>query len=226
MSNEVKNNLDAMLLNEMELIQNAANRIPICLCIDASYSMGLNRRIQQINDGIKQFIQNIREDYIAADSVELCIISFGGSQARIEVPFKAAADIDYQNIRVSGNTPMGQAVEFAMHEIEKRVELYKRYGITCYKPWLILLSDGEATDDYLLSAAKLVEKQKERRIKVLCIKLGSEEESLSRFHINREVESLEDLALGDFFADWLSTSVATLSKQSPYAEYPEYNKHA
>ena len=139
--------LSKLILADQQLVKNAASRVPICLCVDASYSMLLEQRIQKVNEGIRTAIQSFRENDIVADAIDLCVISFGGESAKIEIPFQTAAQVEYHDIIASGQTPMGQAVALALKAIDERLEQYKDYGVTKFKPWLILISDGEATDD-------------------------------------------------------------------------------
>lgn len=214
---DVRDELEKMILEEKDLIENAANRVPICLCVDASYSMILDYRMKQANDGIRQFIVSIRNNFVAADATDLCVISFGGKEAKVEIPFQAASKIEYHDIAASGQTPLGGAVQFAMEAIDTRLEQYACYGIMHYKPWLILISDGEATDDITAAAAELLKRQRDGKMKVLCIGLGDEANSLAAFQINGEVTKIQKFELDNFFK-WLSTSVARISTQSPYED--------
>ena len=72
-------------LSSADLIQNSANRVPVCLCVDASYSMLQDHRIDHVNNGIRSFIQNSADDAYVCDSIDLCIITFSGRAAEREV---------------------------------------------------------------------------------------------------------------------------------------------
>lgn len=209
--------MEELLLEEQDLVRNAANRLPVCICVDASLSMLDDRRMAQANEGIRSFIEAIKGDYGAVDSVELCIISFGGAQARVEVPFSPTPKIHFADLRPSGQTPLGHAVAYALDQIRERQALYSEYGITVYRPWLILISDGEATDDISAAVAEVLRLQAEKRLKVLCIGLGNKANSLGKFHSNGEVVQLRDFQLTNFFS-WLSSSMSKLSVASPFEE--------
>lgn len=209
--------IEELLLSEQDLVRNAANRLPVCICVDASLSMMDECRMAQANEGIRGFIESIKEDYAAVDSVEMCVISFGGDCAKIEVPFSVTHGIVFQDIRAHGQTPMGHAVMYAIDQIRERQALYSDYGITTYKPWLILISDGEATDDITAASSELLRMQEEGKLKVLCIGLGDKANSLEKFHFHGEVTQLQDFQLTHFFS-WLSRSMSKLSMESPYED--------
>lgn len=206
--------LEQLRLASADLAQNPAPRLAVCICVDASYSMRKDSRIKQVNQGIRRFIQEIEADPYAVDSIELCIISFGADSARILHSFAPVTKIDFQDIIASGQTPMGQAVTFALDELQSRKNAYDNYGITTYKPWLILLSDGESSDDIRHAKKRALQLQQENLLKVLCIGLGSESNNLADFHPDGRVIQLKDFALDHFFA-WLSKSMSMQSKESP-----------
>jgi len=52
-------------------------------------------------------------------------------------------------------TPMGKAIQTGIGLLQERRELYKQLGIPYYRPWLILLTDGEPTDDVTRAAAAI-----------------------------------------------------------------------
>ena len=206
--------LEQMRLENEDLVSNAATRLPVCICVDASYSMRFDRRIHQANNGIRRFIKEIADDIYAVDSVELCIISFGGSEARVEQEFQPARKVAYQDIEASGKTPLGQAVGLALDKIEERQRIYEGHGITTYKPWLILISDGVATDTFQTAANRAILLQKKNQVKILCIGIGDEANDLANFKLGGEVIQLKDFALDNFFS-WLSKSMSRQSKESP-----------
>ena len=217
--------LEEMRLKNEDLVSNASTRLPVCICVDASYSMRFEQRMQQANAGIRRFIKEISENNYAADSVELCIISFGGNEARVEQDFQLASKIVFQDIQPSGKTPLGAAVMTALDKIESRQKLYEDHGITRYKPWLIIIGDGAASDDIRRAVSRILLLQSERSIKVLCIGLGEEDNNLAEFKLDGTVIQLENFALENFFS-WLSKSMDKQSKQTPSAdaEIPELSQ--
>src|SRR6185436_17713028 len=58
-------------------------------------------------------------------------------------------------LSADGDTPLGAAIEKAVELIGARKAAYKQHGISYYRPWVFLLTDGEPTDDWQ-RAAQLV----------------------------------------------------------------------
>ena len=200
---------EKLRLKHESFINNQSTRLPICMCIDSSMSMA--SRMGKINDGIKSFIDDIKKDIYAVDPVELCIITFGGTEAKILLDYSNVNDIVFSDIVTEGLTPLGAAAEFAYTNLKERLDFYNKNGIQHYKPWIIFISDGVSTDEYKSIARKIAKEEKENRIKVLCIGVGDKPNSLKEFTHNQKVSHLSDLKVNEFFS-WLSKSMSSKSQ--------------
>ena len=49
-------------------------------------------------------------------------------------------------LEADGVTPLKQALELAMLKVTERKHTYREHGISYYRPWIFLLTDGEPTD--------------------------------------------------------------------------------
>ena len=110
---------------------------------------------------------------------------------------------------------MGEAVELAIQQIRENRKKYEVYGISCFKPWLIIMSDGNSDDDVTNAVREVQKLLQKRRLKVRCIDMsgGSEANDLHRFSEHGEVETIDAMGLTDFF-DMLSRSAASLSTET------------
>lgn len=107
------------LLRKQDLESNPTPRVPICLCLDVSGSMGRivggttrstgkreyhdgkwwdiveggETALQEMVEGINIFYNNLLEDEVARYSAEVCIVTFGGSSAEVVIDF---ANLDRQ----------------------------------------------------------------------------------------------------------------------------------
>lgn len=167
---------DFGLLRKQDLVENPTARVPICLCLDTSGSMGFiidpentkstNRtivvdgetceiveggvsRIEKLQEGIQSFYDAIRNDKIAKYSAEIAIVTFDDT-AKCVLDF---ANIERQteipDLEPNGETAMGEGVNLALDLLEKRKKEYQDAGVDYYQPWLVLMSDGCPTGDTL-----------------------------------------------------------------------------
>ena len=143
-----------MLLRVQDLVENPTPRVPICLCLDTSGSMGAvegdcvptgetvfmdgrewnlvtggTSRIDELKKGVQLFYNAIRNDEMAVYSAEICIVSFD-SKARCIVDF---ANIERQenipDLIAQGDTAMGEGVNLALDLLERRKQEYKDKGV-------------------------------------------------------------------------------------------------
>jgi len=161
--------MDNHLLRLEDLVNNPSARVPVCLCLDTSGSMGRIvggdvtdtgrtefrdgqmwnivsggiSAIDELSEGVKTFYDTIRNDEIALYSAEICIITFGGDSPVLIEDF---ANLDRQpnlpKFVANGETPMGEAVNMALNCLEKRKQEYKEKGVDYFQPWLVLMTDG------------------------------------------------------------------------------------
>lgn len=126
------------------LLANRHRRTPCVLLLDTSWSMD-GEKIERLNAGFRAFRDDILRNPMAAQSVELCVISFG--PVRLRSDFATVREMPDVHFEAEGTTPMKEALEMAMLRITERKQTYNQHGISYYRPWIFLLTDGEPTDD-------------------------------------------------------------------------------
>ena len=124
------------------LVSNPSARVPVCLCLDVSGSMdGLP--IQELNEGVRQFYQAIKEDETALYAADICVITFGGTEP---VCLRDFSGLDQQpevpTLSAGGMTPMGEAINLGLDLLEHRKEQFRSVGVDYFQPWFVLMSDG------------------------------------------------------------------------------------
>jgi uncharacterized protein YegL len=141
-------------------IRNSQKRCPLVLVLDVSYSMEGNP-IQQLNDGLKVLKQELLKDDTAKNSVDMAIVTFGGA-VELAHDFATVEAFNPPTLVATDNTPMGEAIEYALQILEERQDQYKNYGFKCYKPWVWLITDGCPNDDspWQEAAQKLLKTKK------------------------------------------------------------------
>lgn len=206
-----------LIIQEDDLIDNPTTRVPVVLCLDISYSMS-GEKIQELNRGVKEFFNAVKNDEVAKYAVELCIVTFNSSAQKV-LDF---AGIERQmdklntiNLVASGNTAMGAAVNMALDLLEKRKQEYKDKGVEYWQPWLVLMTDGQPTDVITSAAQRAVDLINDKKLTIFPIGIGDSAnmEHLKKFSPKREPLRLKGLMITEFF-DWLGKSVKTTSQST------------
>ena len=116
--------------NEMNTldVSNPAPRCPVVLLLDTSSSMA-GAPINELNEGLKQFLRETAADEAASRSVELEVITFD-SYADVAMPFTAIGDVD-QNpdpLVAAGCTSMRAGIRLALRDLKAWHRMYRNSG--------------------------------------------------------------------------------------------------
>ena len=204
-----------MTNNTNDLIDNPTPRCACLLALDVSHSMSESNKIAALNEGARQFLQEVRDDEYASCAVELGIVTFGGV-VTAQVSLGPLEKAQWEDFSAIGGTPMGAAVNTAIEMLETRKREYKENGVSYYQPWLVLMTDGMPTDIYAEAARKLRRMAEEKKILVFGVGVGEANmKILAEFcPENRPPLKLDGLKFKEFFA-WLSASMAVVSQSTP-----------
>jgi uncharacterized protein YegL len=192
---------------------NPEPRAPCVLLLDSSYSM-TGEPIAQLNDGLRVFEEDIKQDSLASKRSEVAIFSFGGTVDLVQ-DFVIASAFSAPTLRASGNTPMGEAIERAIDLVDQRKSSYKSANLNYFRPWVFLVTDGAPTDPWEPVADRL-EKEEERGGLVF-FAVGVENadfELLSRISRKRPPVKLRETRFREMFL-WLSQSQKQVSGSRP-----------
>ena len=205
-------------IDDMELANNPNTRIPICIALNTSGSMD-GKKIDELNRGVNIFLKRIFEDEITRYSADIAILTFGGTVEKV-LDFGGGKGGYWWHFKLPkflarGGTPMGEAVLEALDMLEDRKKQYKKNAITYWQPWLVIMTDGAATDpDKVEIAAKKtcdLVKNKKLTLFSIIIEPGTPDE-LAKFCGN--LAPLDGVKFKEFFV-WLSQSVSVVSESSP-----------
>lgn len=202
-----------------DLIINPTTRVPVVLCLDVSSSMLIDNRIEQLNQGVQEFFNSVIEDRIARSAAEICIVTFGSEVKQlIDFNYAEKQKTKFESVRLEakGNTSMGAAVELSLDLLEKRKQKYTKYGVDYWQPWLVLMTDGQATDNIDNAVARCSDLVEQRKLFIFPVALGkgANIKQLKLFSPKRAPMRLDEQKMSEFFI-WLSQSVRTTSLSSP-----------
>lgn len=85
------------------------------------------------------------KDGLAKLRVEVAIITFGPTTVKQD--FVTVGQFEPPTLEVTGDTPMGTAINLALDKIELCKQAYKQNGISYYRPWVFLIADGIPNPD-------------------------------------------------------------------------------
>jgi len=193
-------------------IDPAMNPEPRCLVelvLDRSGSMN-GKPIEQLNAGLQAFKESLLQDQLASLRVEVAVISFDG-EARLEVDFSPPATFDPPVLQAGGGTSLGAAIITALDLLESRMAKYRAEGIAMYKPWLIVITDAESSDDTTEAAKRIKDLGQRRRLSFFGIGvLTADMEKLAQFSDVRPPVRLEGLQFRELF-QWVSCNLSTVA---------------
>lgn len=121
---------------------NTERRCPVVLLLDTSSSMSPFMSV--VNQGLTELRDDLRRDALASQRVELCVVTFG--PVELAQDFVTVDQWVPPKLVASGNTPLGEALMFAIEQIKARKSAYQEAGIPYYRPWIWLVTDGAPTD--------------------------------------------------------------------------------
>lgn len=202
---------DQIAFGTIEFADNPEPRCPCLLLLDVSGSMQ-GQPIAELNAGLTTFKDELAADALAMKRVEVGIVTFGPVQ--IALPFQGAAAFYPPPLAAQGDTPMGAAIKQGLDMVRQRKDEYKANGISYYRPWVFLITDGGPTDEWQSAAAAIREGEASKSFAFFAIGVqGANMDTLQKISV-REPLRLDGLRFRDLFS-WLSSSLRSVSQSTP-----------
>ncbi len=215
-------NLEQVPFGGAEFAENPEPRCPCLLLLDTSGSMS-GAPIQQLNNGLTTFKDAIAADALALKRVEVAVNTFGPVQVQTE--FRTVDTFDPPVLTASGGTPMGEAIERGLALLDQRKQDYKTNGISYYRPWIFLITDGAPTDAWKPASERVHKGETDKAFAFFAVGVeGANMEILTQIAV-REPLRLQGLRFQDLFV-WLSNSLSAVSRSSPGDQVPISNPAA
>jgi uncharacterized protein YegL len=216
--------------NLEDIIEFAENPEPRCACVlllDVSRSMD-GEPIAALNEGVETFRSELAKDPVASRRVEIAVITFD-SEVNIVQPFITANKFQSPQLTAQGFTCMGTAIHTALDLLEERKQLYKENGITYYRPWVLMMTDGEphGEADLIVQEAAQRIRTDEAAHKVSFYAVGVQNASMQRLSqiVVRQPLKLSGLDFQEMFV-WLSASMQRVSRSQVDEQLPLPPSHA
>ncbi len=190
--------------------ENPEPRCPCVLVLDTSGSME-GRPLTQLNAGYQTLLTELLEDALAAKRVELAVVTFG--PVKLVQDFETPDMIAASDLDVTGDTPMGEAIEFAIDLVKQRKDVYREAGIAYYRPWIFVITDGSPTESWKAAARAVKEGEASNAFSLFAVGVeGADMETLKQIAV-REPIRLKGLRFAELFR-WLSNSLKSVSRST------------
>jgi uncharacterized protein YegL len=201
--------------------ENPDPRVACVVLVDVSGSMQ-GQPIAALERGYAAFTHYLHTDTLASKRVEVAVVAFG-SVATVLVPMQEARMLEPANFQASGRTNMAAGIHLALDIIEERKAAYKMAGLQYYRPWILVLTDGEANPEgFDQAVARLNATEMARGVTVFAVGAGPyvNYHQLSRLSVQRSPAPLDGLKYEELF-EWLSASLSNVSNSTEFARNDE-----
>lgn len=186
-----------------------------CLCVlvlDVSGSMR-GKPIEELSKGLQDFYNEISGDPTTCQRLEVSIITFNHIVKTIQDP-ALVENFSMPELSASGSTAMVNAVNNAIDLVADRKQWYKDTGQPYYRPWIVLMTDGEPDDDQDVDtlSQRIKKDTDEKRYAFMPIGVeGANMQILDKIKGNIPATKLQGTKFSSFFK-WLSASMGTVVK--------------
>jgi len=222
-----------------EFAENPDPRVPCVLLLDTSGSMsevvgGYNQetgesvmqdgqlyqvvsggvsRIDLLNQGLITLKETLAADSLASRRAEIAIVTFGSMVTTVQ-DFVTAENFQPPHLHASGTTPMGEAIQVGLDMITRRKAIYRSAGVSYYRPWIFLITDGGPTDTWKSAAAQVKQGEASKSFAFFTVAVeGANMDVLAQIS-TRPPAKLKGVNFREMFL-WLSQSMQAVSQSSP-----------
>lgn len=200
----------------------ALNADPKCACVlllDVSSSMR-GVPIDQLNAGLRAFQDAIQKDELSRRRVEIAIVTFGNSGdegVQLVQDFVAAESFVAPALTTGMDTPMGEAITMALDMVQARKAYYRASGGEYFRPWILLLTDGQPTDDWQTAAQRVHTEEAAKGVAFFAVGVAQANmDTLGQIAVRTPLR-LQGLNFQQFFI-WLSGSMGRVAASRPGEE--------
>ncbi|NKJ47198.1 tellurite resistance protein TerY [Burkholderia sp. SG-MS1] len=163
-----------------------ARPLPVIVLADVSGSMSEDGKIEALNQSLQDMIAAFAVESRMRAEIQVGLITFGGSRADVHLPLAPAHQISsMETLCAEGRTPMGAAFNEARLLIEDRDLISSR----AYRPVLVLVSDGQPTDDWEPAFEALCRAERAQKATRFAMAIGADADTDMLKRFANDVES-------------------------------------
>lgn len=203
----------------IEFAENPDPRVPVAIVLDCSDSMQIVRDgetrspLEALNASLDTLVYELNKDPLAKRRVEITFVPYGSTVAPAS-DFKTVDELVLPELTPMGVTSTGAALEEALNAIDARKRLYKTNGVQYYRPWVMLITDGLATDDVSKVTSRIADGEGRKSFSFFAVGVeGADMNALNNL-APRGALPLQGVKFEELF-QWLSASQSNVSASQP-----------
>ena len=165
-------------------------------------------KLDDLNNGLQEFYREIESDESTSQRLEVSLITFNDYVTTVQEP-ALVEGFTMPALEANGETAMVDAVNEAINKVQARKDWYKSTGQNYYRPWVILMTDGEPNSNQDVNSLASRIKADTAAKKYAFLPIGVEGANMSVLNkIAGEIPamSLKGAKFSQFFK-WLSASI-------------------
>lgn len=205
--------MSTSLEEAVEFAENPEPRCPCVLLLDTSGSMQ-GSAIVALNEGVRTFRDHLVRDPLASRRVEVAVVTFN-SEVEVAQDFVTADQFEPPVLSAEGLTLMGTGITRALDMIQDRKARYRANGIAYYRPWVLMITDGEpqGETDHVVEIMSRRLKADEENKHVAFFAVGVQGANMTKLAqiCPRPPVKLNGLNFNEMFV-WLSTSMQKVAQ--------------
>ena len=206
-----------VLPGEAPTIINASeSHMALVLVLDISYSMD-GAPIDQLNAGLNRFKAEVCQDKQTRDILDVAVIQFNDACSVVQ-DFVPIEYMEHIQLEADGGTKFTAPIREALKMVDERSRFYRRSGTEPYKPWIILVTDGEPLDNIDAVAQEVQAAQNEGKVRFIALGVGNYNSAPLK-KITDVVFRMEGTDFSSFF-NWVGKSMRSVSTTAPGEKPP------
>jgi uncharacterized protein YegL len=183
-------------------------RLPVYIVLDTSGSMN-GEPIESVKNGVQMMISSLRQNPQAIETAFISIITFNTTAQQI-IPLTDLASFQMVDIKASGVTALGEALQLVAQKIDTEVIKTTTEQKGDWKPLVFIMTDGIPTDDWYIGLKEFLKRK--TAFTVACAAgNGADTNVLKQITSNVvSLETADSASIGKFFL-WVTASIGVSS---------------
>ena len=198
------------------IINASESHMALVLVLDISYSMD-GVPIDQLNAGLNRFKADVCQDKQTRDILDVAVIWFNDDHGVLQ-DFVPIEYMEHIQLEAEGGTKFTAPIREALKMVDERSRFYRRSGTEPYKPWIILVTDGEPLDNINAVAGEVQAAQNEGKVRFIALGVGNYNSAPLK-KITDVVFRMEGTDFSAFF-NWVGKSMRSVSTTAPGEKPP------